>query len=370
MKKIISLLAFIAVLLAINAGLNFIVLGATEPHRLQNHELYSNKNKYEIVGLGPSDCMSHFDSPEATKLLGRECFNYGQAGTSYTVGAVKSSFENMLSCQAPKKVLFFVSHDNLYKDLDITESSKTYIHATGGMTNKLAKAKYYFKSSKDDGALERLFQWKYIMEDEEMPSASEMRANIKNKLSSGYKSYDINWRNSLQDDTIYVKDGFVARATSEHYDKGSEPDLEVDLTGYDANLSVPDDIDGYDLDTMLKICKKKGIDAYVLMGPLSPELICEEGALYEEKSKYLASIAKKNDVPYFDLNYIKKDYYRPEYNEWADDKHLDIDGAQRYTQALCIVLSDAFEEKETDHYFYPNLEELLKSYDNITIVSE
>lgn len=371
MKKVVRLVLFIAVLLVINTGLNFIVLGVTEPHRLQNHELYSHEEEYEIIGLGPSDCMSHFDSPEASSLLGARCFNYGQAGTSYTVGAVKASFENALSCQSPKKILFFVSHDNLYKDLDLQESSKTFIHSTGGMTNKIAKAKYYLKSSENDGAVERLFQWKYIMEDEEMPSFSEMKENVKNKLSSEYRNYDIEWRNSLQDSTIYVKDGFVARSTSSHYDKNDEPNYEVNLSDYDENLIVnPDEIDGHDLDAMIDSCKKKGIETYILMGPLSPELICEEGALYEEKSKTLAAIAKKNDVPYLDLNYIKEEYYRPDYSEWADDKHLDIDGAKRYTQALCMVLSDVFEGKETDKYFYSNLREMLESYDNVTIILE
>ena len=371
MKKIISLVLFIAVILGINAGLNFIVIGATEPHRLQNHELYTNKNEYEIIGLGPSDCMSHFDSSEAESILGVRCFNYGQAGTSYTVGAVKASFENTLSCQSPKKILFFVSHDNLYKDLDLQESSKTFIHATSEMTNKVAKTKYYLKSSEKDGAIERLFQWKYIMEDEEMPSISEMKENVKNKLSSEYKNYDIDWRNSLQDSTIYVKDGFVARSTNAHYDNSDEPDYEVNLSDYDKELVInPEEVDGHDLDAMLASCKKKGIDAYVLMGPISPELICEEGALYEEKSKTLAAIAKKNNVPYLDLNYIKKDYYRPHYNEWADDKHLDIDGAKRYTQALCMVLSDVFEDKDVDKYFYSDLREMLESYDNVTIISE
>lgn len=371
MKKSILLIAFISVILMINAVLNFIVLGATEPHRLQNHELYTNKNEYDIIGLGPSDCMSHFDSPEATELLGLKCFNYGQAGTSYTEGAVKASFENVLSSQSPEKILFFVSHDNLYKDYDTKESSKTFIHATYGMTNKLAKAKYYFSASKDDGALERLFQWKYILGDEEMPSLAEMQENLNNKLSDGYKNYDINWRNSLQNSTIYVNDGFVARATNSHYDEENTPNYTVDMTGYDEKLIVtPEEVDGHDLDTMIAVCKKRGIEVYVLMGPLSPEIICEEGVLYEEKSKTLAAIAKKNGVPYFDLNYIKKEYYRPEYCEWADDKHLDIEGAKRYTQALCMVLKDAFDEKETDHYFYPNLREMLKSYDNITIITE
>lgn len=371
MKKFSLLAAFIVVISLINAGINFIVLGATEPHRLQNHELYSHKNEYEIIGLGPSDCMSHFDAPEATALLGEKCFNYGQAGTSYTVGAVKSSFENVLSCQSPKKILFFVSHDNLYKDLDSQESSKTFIHATSGMTNKIAKAKYYLKASENDGAIERIFQWKYILGEEEMPSLTEMKENAENKLSSGYKKYNIEWRNSIQDSTIYVEDGFVARATNSHYDSSDEPDYDVNLTGYNKNLEInPDEVDGHDLDTMIDICKKKGIDAYVLMGPLSPELICEEGALYEEKSKTLAAIAKKNDVPYLDLNYIKKEYYRPEYDEWADDKHLDIEGAKRYTQALCMVLSDVFEGRKTDQYFYTNLREMLESYDNVAIISE
>jgi len=371
LKKVVYLVLFIVIILGINAGLNFIVIGATEPHRLQDHELYSNKNEYEIIGLGPSDCMSHFDAPEASTLLGAKCFNYGQAGTSYTVGAVKSSFENALSCQRPKKLLFFVSHDNLYKDQDLTESSKTFIHATGGMTNKIAKAKYYFKSSEKDGAIERMFQWKYILGDEEMPSFSEMKENVKNKMSSGYKTYDIDWRNSLQDSTIYVQDGFVARSTNDHYDNSEEPNYIVNLSGYDEQLIInPEDANGHDLDNMIATCKKKGIDAYVLMGPLSPELICEEGALYEEKSKTLAAIAQKNDVPYIDLNYIKEEYYRPRYDEWADDKHLDIDGASRYTKALCMVLKDVFEGKDTDKYFYSNLKEMLESYDNITITSE
>lgn len=371
MKKIISLLVFIATLLGINAGLNFIVISATSPHRLQDHELYLNRDKYEIIGLGPSDCMCHFDVQEASKLLGEDCFNYGQAGTTYTNGAVKASFENMISCQSPKQVLFFVSRNSLYGDSELQESSKTYIHATGGMTNKLAKAKYYIKSSKNDGALERLFQWKYILGDEEMPSVSEMLENARNKFSSEYRNYDTEWRNSLQDSTIYVEGGLVAKPTSEHYDGSAEKAYTVDLTNYDDNFAIsPENIDGHDLDTMIATCKKNGIDVVVLMGLLSTENICEDGILYEEKSKTLAEIARKNDVPYFDLNYIKKEYYRPEYNEWADDTHLDIEGAKRYTEALCMILNAESEGEDMGKYFYSNLREMLESYDNVTIISE
>lgn len=362
---------FFLVVIMMNVGLNFMVLGATEPHRLQDHELYENKDKYKIIGIGPSDCMSHFDSPLASELLGKECFNYGQAGTSYTLGGVEASFENALNCQSPELILFFVSHENLYDGGDKNESAKTFIHSTGGMTNKIAKAKYYLKSSEQDGAIERLFQWKYILGDEEMPSFSEIKSNVKNKLSTEYKKYDIEWRNSLQDSTIYVKDGFVARATSDYYDDNVEPNYTVDLSGNTKKSIINlEDASGYDLDDMLATCKKKGIEAIVLMGPLSPELICEEGAMYDVKSKIVESVAQQNGVPYFDLNYIKKEYYRPRYDEWADDKHLDIDGAARYTRALCMVLNDYFEGKDTNEYFYSNLKDMIVSYDNITITSE
>lgn len=361
MKKVVRLILFVAVILLINTGLNFIFISAAEAHRLQNYELYSNKGEYELIAFGPSDCMEHFDSPVASELLGIKCFNYGQLGTSYKAGSVEASFENAMTVQSPKIVLFFVPHENLYKDYENEESAKTFIHSTAGMTNKLAMLKYYIKSSDETGALEKIFQWKYVMGDEVMPTVSEMKKNIQDKMSKEYRICDIDWRNSIKKSSIYVKDGFVAQPSEHNLQTFEEYKVELKKT------DIPKDVNGYDLDDMIKRCKKKGITPVILMGTLSIEMICEDDN-YDAKTKNLKAIADKNDVAYFDFNMIKKEYFRPELSEWADSMHLDINGARKYTQILCEVLQAHLSGEDTSDYFYPTFAEMLESYDNVEIV--
>lgn len=364
MNKIVKLVLFVVVLLSINTGLNFIFLSATEPHRLQDHELYQNKDKYELIAFGPSDCMSHFDSPYASEILSMDCFNYGQSGTTYTCGAVRASFENALSCQKPKIALFFVSQDNLYPDTDMVEPSKTFIHSTCGMSNKPAKLRYYIKASQNDEALERIFQWKTIVTDKEIPTLSECKENIRNKFSDGYRMYDIIWRNEIQNKSVYVGEGFVARPSVKDYDE--DRSYKITLTQDHAELF--EDVEGYDLDDMISICRKNGIKPYVIMGPMSIELICEEGGIYEKKTAYLKAIADKNKVNYIDMNLIKKEIFRPTEADWADARHLDIDGAKAYTKALCDVIKKKECGDDISDFFYASFLEYLSSFDNVTIV--
>lgn len=363
MKKVVRLVLFVAVVLLINGALNFIFISATEPHRIQNHELYSSKDKYELIAFGPSDCMSHFDSPYASEILGLKCFNYGQSGTTYTCGAVRASYENALSCQKPQIALFFVSQDNLYKDSDVVEPAKTFIHSTIGMTNKFAKLKYYLTASYNDEALERIFQWKDIVTDKELPTVFWCRENVKNKLSKEYRTYNIEWRNSIQDKTVYVGNGFVARPSVKEYEDEKPYSIKVQK-----EYETPEYVDGYDLDTMISACKKRDIKPYVIMGPMSIELICEENGIYNEKSDCLKAIAEKNDVDYIDMNYIKKEVFRPSGADWADARHLDIDGAKAYTKALCEVINKKQKGEDVSDMFYPSFLDFLKSYDNVTIL--
>lgn len=367
--KPLKLIGFILVIITLNLILNYLYGPPTEYHRIQNHEL--KVKEYDLIAFGPSDCKTQFSPEVANEKLDLRCFNYGQAGTTYKRGSVMASFENALSYQKPKVALFFVSCDSLYSETENDEAVKIYLHSTEEMGNKLALLKYYYKSSIKDGALEKIFKWKTYLEGIKPWDYSYIAENIQNKNSDGYKKYKPSWRNNHNTNGIYVEDGFVPYRADDDYTDVYVTHYEVHLGEQDKSYVGDEDVpNGYDLDEMISVCKKKGIKPYIIMGPLRLDAFVSEGHLYEEKSNVARSVAEANDTTFFEMNYIKKELYRASENDWHDDKHLNYEGAKKYTGVLCELIKSSENGESIEDLFYKDYEECLGSYENVKIIKD
>lgn len=357
--KWIKLIAFCLSLFLLNNLYNFAIISPTEYHRFQEHELYVNKDKYKVIAFGSSDCRTSFDPKVAKRILGRECFNYGQAGVFYESGAILSTYYDALVFQKPEIAIFIVPYYELEQEGErCKEPIEGYIHSTIGMNNPFPKLYYLISSSRDDGAVERVFPWSIKIKDEEEPPI--LLYNIKQKMSDGYKKYDVNWRNSLQPDQPYMGNGFVPHTKARRIKIPEERTIEI------SQVEKVDGIEGYDLSKLLRSCKKKNIKAYVVVGVSSPEIIINYAEEYANGAARIKSVTDRNDAKYIDMNMLKQEYYAPGEMDWSNSTHLNQEGAKKYTAALSELIKLDLEGINIDNHFYNSLYEYAESLDNAT----
>lgn len=340
--KIIRLLLFVALIFLISAFVNFLTYSPTEYHRLQNHEL-GNKNAYDLVAFGSSDCRVNFDPQAAEEVLGFKCFNYGGSATTYYSGGVQASFENALMTQSPKIVLFFVPYDLFsipQEEMD-NEAEQIFIHSTFDMRNRFAKFKYWCTASENSGAIERAFPWLVLLED------ADVEYNVEKKLEKPYWNYDVEWRNELNSSQPYKGNGFVP------YKKGDMEDWDIISKTEDIDLNQFDELDGYDLEKLLKKCKRKKIEAYVVMQPKYRGMITHRDYL---TSKRIEKIANEYGAYFVDANMLMDKNIRLDASKWNSVSHLCYDGATEYTRILCKVIAN----KDKAEY-YPDYETYVES---------
>lgn len=341
--KIIRLVLFIALVFFISAILNFLTYSPTEYHRLQNHDL-KDKNKYDLIAFGSSDCRANFDPDAAKDILGINCFNYGGSATTYYSGGIIASFENALLTQTPENVMFYVPYDlfSIPEDEMGNEAPNIYIHSTLEMRNKWAKYKYLITASQNSGAIERLFPWLSLWED------ADVEYNVEKKMERPYWKYDVMWRNDLNSSQPYRGNGFVS------YKKGDMEECDsISCVELDIDISQFDNMAGYDLEYLLKRCNIKGIKAYVVMQPKYAGMITHRDYL---EAKRIEEIANEYNAQFVDANMLNNDGIRIEATKWNSVTHLCTEGASDYTTILCKAIVD---DKNAE--YYPDYESYVES---------
>ncbi|GAA4282092.1 hypothetical protein GCM10022260_25150 [Gaetbulibacter aestuarii] len=82
-------------------------------------------------------------------------------------------------------------------------------------------------------------------------------------------------------------------------------------------------------DTLLKNFKNHG-RIYLVRTPVDKEILEIENSFYPNFEKYLDSVSKSNNIPYFNFNKSLKNYY-----ETYDGHHINKYSGKEFTKALC-----------------------------------
>jgi hypothetical protein len=118
-----------------------------------------------------------------------------------------------------------------------------------------------------------------------------------------------------------------------------------------------EEIESENIETFERIvwyCKCKGIELIFIQSALPPHRLKNENM--DEVHDYFTNLCNNYNVPFYDMNYIKKEYLNR-----TDDDYVDIDGhmlgelAERHTKALADILNS----DDKDIYFYNSYEEVL-----------
>ena len=322
--------------------------------RKVQHDILWSNCAYDIVCFGSSESFYAFDAPYAGDTLGKNCYNMGTSGTTLD-GGVYATFDNVMRYQSPKTVMIVLGITSM--TASEPENAIAYVGIEPYMRGFASKLGYFARSAFYDDMLGRLFPWSVHHVD----TLAEVAENVRNKRSLPYRTYD---SNALPNTSlVYIGDGFCAQVPGDDNDnvvgyEGFDPgDYRDPATGdfiteeahfSDANIKT--------LRNIIRKGHRSGAEVIISMAPMTRRemLACR---YYDSYSSQLRDICGKEDAVYVDLNYAKPELYDPQPYEYVDDNHVLIDGARRYTEALCTFMKLESEGKDTEGMFCDSWEE-------------
>lgn len=117
-------------------------------------------------------------------------------------------------------------------------------------------------------------------------------------------------------------------------------------------------VDRRNLDTFIKIveyCKANNIELICVQSAVTPYRVRNQNT--EEIHNYFTELCKSYDVPFYDMNYVKKDYMDPVQDDFVDQEgHMYGKMAGKQTK----VLAEIIESEDKDKYFYSDYNDVQK----------
>lgn len=107
---------------------------------------------------------------------------------------------------------------------------------------------------------------------------------------------------------------------------------------------------------MVKYCKKNGIQLICVQSALPPVRLQSDNM--EDVHEYFTELCHENDVPFYDMNYVKKEYLGQKDSDFVDeDGHMMGEFSQKHTR----VLSEILQSDDPDTFFYADYQEVLNN---------
>lgn len=174
--------------------------------------------------------------------------------------------------------------------------------------------------------------------------------NLKCKLN---KDYITNSEESIQNtySIIGVAGSFEYRGRGFRYGV-KKSGVEWPSWKFEAKNIKEENLDAFK--KIVKYCTDNDIELVCVQSALPPSRLQNENM--DEVHEYFAELCKNNNVPFYDLNYLKDEYLSR-----TDDDYVDLDGhmmgklAQKQSEILGQILIS--EDKEV--FFYDNYEDVL-----------
>lgn len=181
---------------------------------------------------------------------------------------------------------------------------------------------------------------------------SDIKKNIKQKLSKSYKDADIYSLNV--DGGTYAGRGYF-------YIKPVSGELAGKNLIKSWSVRSKEQVTGYPLkylNKMIQYCKDNDIDLIAVTSPITPSSV---GALHMENvHDTINKLLADNGVTYYDFNMARQDVLPRTDSDFVDKEgHMNGDFAKNYSELLGKVIKEHKEgTKDTDRYFYNSYQEM------------
>lgn len=108
---------------------------------------------------------------------------------------------------------------------------------------------------------------------------------------------------------------------------------------------------------IIEYCKDKNIELICVISALPPYRLKNEN--YDDVHEYFNRLSSENNIAFYDLNYIKKEYFPRTDSDYVDlDGHMMGETANRQS----VILGKILLSESKDDFFYDNYSEVVKNH--------
>lgn len=346
-------IGFLIVLLGVNLLLSFML----EPAKGASESMwkgYYEEESLDMIFVGSSLCQGTFDPYIIDEYLGVNSYNMGTPlqAVPQSVRAIEVALEE----HDIKTVIYGVGFSTLkYEGMMEAELTfeKARIKQKGGMEGLLEGVQYLFSEEmrNDEKSINYLFPWLYNREE---LSLDNIIGNVKLKIRQQQIKYS---GGTIEENSQFYKGYLNYPGVVFNYDNVWETNSDR-YYGADLNTEMMEA-----LEEMLILCNEKDVELIVVNTPhpFFDVVACYE--FYEQNDKEVKSLCEEYGVDYYDFSLAKPEIFQVKSEYYSDYEHLNLEGAEAFSQQLCDFLSRRAEGEDMESYFY-SVDEFLEIYDD------
>jgi hypothetical protein len=296
-------------------------------------------NEYDTLIMGESLGESAINPYVLSNLTGCTAYNLSRRIMPVV------DFEYVL-----KEVNTGKHYNRVILELDYTYLTKNHTGYAGTDTNLLLRL---------TGVRRLEYIYKVLMNDNYNDSFSDFTVSIAyiKRIPKILKAkFNIDYIESKEESipntySIIGIDNFVYIGRGFRYGVGKS-DSEWELSYFEASEVKAENLKSFN--RLVEYCNKNGIELICIQSALNSYRI--KGENLGDVHEYLTDLCRKHNIEFYDLNYVKKEYFNPD-----DDKYVDLAGhmlgelADEQTEILAKILN----ANDKDIYFYDSYEEVL-----------
>ena len=325
---------FLLIVFMLNMILSFLIepaQGASD--RMWN--AYFAKDDIQMVFLGSSLSSASFDPEVFKQKMDVEAFNTGTPMQS--LASNKRALQVAVEEHDIQTVIigigFFVLQEEPFKDAEMT-FEKELARNIGGWKSVEKSLEYVLSDDvrKSEKSMNYWLPWTYNKENYLWDT---IKRNVISKIELMARGSERGVEESF--DGYQPPDGVVNEYAGNSYDTYNQSFLETNVK---------------DLKALLEFCNQYELDTIVINTP-HPEFdiwSCE--SIYAEHDTRIREICKEYSVDYYDFSMAKDTIFKDDISFYHDFEHLNYEGSQVFSSAMCDLLQMRESGQNIDEFFY------------------
>ena len=344
---VIAFLAFAVVFSISHKALWYLLVDDTNSYtRITLHEMYHQQENIDVLFLGSSHCYRSLDTSVTDRLFEANTFNGGSSSQNWD-GSFALLQEAGKQYQLKKVYVEMYCHMAGRNYKERSDLTSTYL-ISDYMKPSFTRVRYLINASSPEYWIHGFFperrNWHKLFE------RLYVSGLIKKKSSDSYKNYGY-VGNPDTDEEYYAGKGFVASR------KFIEKEGYVKNTHSDSVAKTFSEDDITSLRNIIEYCRKHEIELCFFSAPM-PDIVLVDAGEYDSYVTYVTDFFKGYDVPYYDFNLCKADYFSYDSSLFKDMEHLNMYGAAQFSE----VFSKFFTGKiNAEDLFYPSYQDKLNA---------
>ena len=344
LKTGVKIIAFALLCLIVTGILSELFEPPRATSRIAIHEMYTQESM-DIALVGASRFRRCIDPAVLDEKLGVDTFvtSYGSQTPIDSYYMLREIYKSY----TPELVVLDMS----FNTFNIRETSPADV-IIPEIKPSLDKYRYFFDSlplNKYLGTLLPVFS--SYAQNQLMADSFSVLDNVKTKHSDEYKNYDYSFgSNSV---STYMGKGFLANSKQLTDGRAGKMST-VKWLLEDVN---PKKLDFYE--KTIEMCKRNGSRVIIIDTPTPFAGMVSQKA-YADYEEFTTEFAKKHDVPFYNLCYLKTEVFERRDSYFYDRKHASAIGAKAFSGVLAGFLRDCLNGtlRESD-YLYASYEETM-----------